>query len=817
MIIHKPFPRLLPLLALVLATTACSLAGEPPVTYVIVTSALDVSVAQLPTDTPQPSPTPEPTFTPTPDVAPDVGLRSAERLLLDGYFEDAVTTYQQVINRGDSTDEQRAAAAFGSGQAALRAGLFDQAVNVLTVLVTDYPNDYRAPQGYFLRGDAYMGLSNWAAAIADFQRYLQLRPGVIDSYAQERIGDAHLALGQQSEALTSYELATQANRSLVPALALREKVAQIYLNSGNRPGAIAQYDAILGVAVNAPYRASIEFTAAKTLVDAGDLTNGIARMQRIFNTYTETPQALQAMQILLQNGRTLDTYQQGKVYYANQDYQNAIVAFNTYSSETELVKIDPNVYLLLGRAYREVGNAAAALVAFDTIVKQYPTDPLLGEALLEQGRTRFLSGDTPGAIEFYLTIAANYSYLTDISSEALWRAGYLYSTTGQAAQARATFEQLAERYPRTSQAVSGLMIAADAALAAGTNDVAELLYSKVATLATVGTDKGNAFLQIGRLAKQRGDAANANAAFDQAIAAAPDSYISARAADLRGGIPPFQRPAGLQFEFDEMQQLTDAENWLRTTFNIPAEQASPLWVLSPELEADPRVIRGRELWLVGVNDAAETEFLDVLEQYKSDGLASYRLSLFLRGLGAYYPSQVGAANVITAAGISTLQAPPYIARLRYPTYYRDVVLRTSQQHGLDPLLLWALIRHESLFDTYATAAAGEKGLTQVIPSTADYIAQQLNWQDYQHADLFRPYAGIAFGAFYLDEQLDRFDGYVYPALAGYNAGPGRAITWLDLAGNDPDRYMATISIASTQLYIQRIYSHYAVYRALYGT
>ncbi|MBC8170207.1 MAG: lytic transglycosylase domain-containing protein [Anaerolineae bacterium] len=385
------------------------------------------------------------------------------------------------------------------------------------------------------------------------------------------------------------------------------------------------------------------------------------------------------------------------------------------------------------------------------------------------------------------------------------------------AQARATFEELAERYPKTTQAVSGLTIAADNALAAGTNDVAELLYSRVATLATVGTDKGNAFLQIGRLAKQRGDLTNANAAFDQAIAAAPDSYISARAADLRLGLPPFQRPAVLNFEFDEVQQLADAENWLRTTFNIPAEQASPLWVLSPELEADPRVIRGRELWLVGVNDAAATEFFDVLEQYKTDGLASYRLALFMRGLGAYYPSQVGAANVITAAKISTLQAPAYIARMRYPAYYRDVVLRTSQERDIDPLLLWALIRHESLFDTYATAAAGEKGLTQVIPDTADYIAQQLNWQDYQHADLFRPYAGIAFGAYYLDEQLERFDGYVYAALAGYNAGPGRAITWLEIAGSDPDRFMSTISIASTQLYLQRIYSHYALYRALYGT
>ena len=37
------------------------------------------------------------------------------------------------------------------------------------------------------------------------------------------------------------------------------------------------------------------------------------------------------------------------------------------------------------------------------------------------------------------------------------------------------------------------------------------------------------------------------------------------------------------------------------------------------------------------------------------------------------------------------------------------------------VLLFSLIRHESLFDTYATAAAGEKGLTQVIPPTGSVI------------------------------------------------------------------------------------------------
>ena len=37
-------------------------------------------------------------------------------------------------------------------------------------------------QAYFLRGDAYLGLSQWNEAIADFQQYLTMRPGLIDSY-----------------------------------------------------------------------------------------------------------------------------------------------------------------------------------------------------------------------------------------------------------------------------------------------------------------------------------------------------------------------------------------------------------------------------------------------------------------------------------------------------------------------------------------------------------------------------------------------------------------------------------------------------------
>jgi len=786
------------------------------VTYVVVTSPpQNISQNAQPT-TPPPSTSDQPTLQPssTPDVPPQITLQIADRYLLDGRYENAVFTYQILLDLGDAVPADiRAAAAYGMGQAALREGLFAQAVDAMTILINGFPNDFRAVQAYFLRGDAYLGLSQWQAAVDDFRQYLTLRPGVIDSYAYERIADALINLNQYDEALGNYQLATQSNRSTIPQAALMEKVARLHRLNNNPQAAIAQYDGILSFAQNVPYRASVELMAAQTLIDSGDLTNGILRLERVFNEYPGTDSAYDAMLVLMQNEVTLNSYRVGQAYFTAGEYQAAVDAFNRYSTEVSLGEIPPRYYLLLGQAYRAVGNDDAARVAFQTIIDQFPTDPLFGDALLEQGRTFFLAGDNENAITTYLSIADTYSYLPETAAEALWRAGYLYGTNEEPVRSREIFTRLADTFPNTEQAVSGLTIAASAAVASDEPLVAETLYARLATVVT-GSEQAEAYLQLGRLAQQREDTAAAEAAFNQAIAAAPDTYYSARAQDLRVGRAPFTPPAQYVWEFDDAAQVAQAEDWLRTTFGVV--QAGPLWPLDLTLEQDPRIVRGRELWAVGVFDAAQTEFLDIIRDYADDPLRSYQLAIYTRIIGAYYPSIVAAANLIIESGQSTLAVPPYIARLRYPAYYGAEVRRIAESYGFDPLVMFALIRHESLYNTYATAAAGEKGLTQVIPPTADYIAGELNWPDYQHSDLFRPYAGVAFGAFFLAENLGRFEGSVYPALAGYNAGPGRAIDWLALSGGDPDRFMANITISSTRLYIQRIYSHYNIYRALYG-
>ncbi|MCC6615454.1 MAG: tetratricopeptide repeat protein [Anaerolineae bacterium] len=800
--------QLLPILALLWLLSACSLTQttEQQPNIIIAPNetqaAFELSLTQLAL-----------LPTPTATLAPDALLQSADRKLLNGYYEAAVDQYQLVLAQGEyAPADERATAALGLGRSALREGLFEEAANALTIFVDQFPQDSRVAQAYFLRGDAFLGLSRWDNAIADFNVYLASRPGLIDSYAYERIGDAQLALGQFDQAVGSYQASASADRGLVPQLILREKLAQLYISAGQPANAVAQYDAILSVARNAPYRASIAYAAAQALLDGGDFTSGLARMQEIFEQYSDRPEAYQAMQALLQNGITVDPFQRGQVSYAYGDYTDAIEAYNTYSTQHPLTDIPPQMFMQLGRAYREVGNPAAAITAFQSVIDQYPTSTSFGDALLEQGRTYFLSGDIPTAIDQYMRIADTYDYLPQ-AAEALWRAGYLYGTNDEPELAATIFEQLADRYPDTEQARDGLLLAANASMQTGNLGAAERFYAALASTAT-GDLQAEAYLNVGRLALQRGDAGIANQALQQAAQAAPDSYFSARARDIRDSRAPFARPTTYQFQFDDAADVAQAESWLRQMFGI--EQEGSLWQLSPALQADARLIRGTELWGVAAYDEARAEFDDLLNTTEDDALASYQLAIYWRQIGAYQASIQAAANIIDAANISTLEAPPYIARMRYPVYYLDVVQTEADKYDIDPLLLFALIRHESLFDANATAAAGEKGLTQVIPSTGEYIAQQLDWPGYQHSVLFRPYASVAFGAYYLHEQLMRFDNNVPASLGAYNAGPGNAAQWLALSGGDPDLFISSITISSTRTYVTRIYGYHAIYRALYG-
>jgi soluble lytic murein transglycosylase len=106
---------------------------------------------------------------------------------------------------------------------------------------------------------------------------------------------------------------------------------------------------------------------------------------------------------------------------------------------------------------------------------------------------------------------------------------------------------------------------------------------------------------------------------------------------------------------------------------------------------------------------------------------------------------------------------------------------------------------------------------QIMPSTGASIAGSMDWPpNFDADDLYRPIVSINLGTHYLVYNRNAFNGDIYAALAAYNAGPGNAVIWKGLAGDDPDLLLEVIRFEETRQYIRYIYEIYSIYRALYN-
>jgi soluble lytic murein transglycosylase len=162
------------------------------------------------------------------------------------------------------------------------------------------------------------------------------------------------------------------------------------------------------------------------------------------------------------------------------------------------------------------------------------------------------------------------------------------------------------------------------------------------------------------------------------------------------------------------------------------------------------------------------------------------------------------------------RAPLAFWQLSYPRPYSATVRATAAEYDLDPLLIWAIMRQESRFDPQALSYAGARGLMQVMPSTQEWVAEQVA-EDIPPGDAFTPEASIRMGAWLLRFLLDYFDGDLELALAAYNGGAGSVEIWqADPLVSDRDDLLRWIGFGETREYLGHVLLNYRVYQALYA-
>jgi soluble lytic murein transglycosylase len=402
-------------------------------------------------------------------------------------------------------------------------------------------------------------------------------------------------------------------------------------------------------------------------------------------------------------------------------------------------------------------------------------DPTLGSlAIYRRARVLVRLGDA-GAQEALSGFAQSYPADT-AAPTALYMLGDMLVDRGDWNGAGRWFSELIARYPADLRASLARFRLAAQALREGLSDSAAGLFQ--GEIDAGAPQRLSARFWSGKLERLGGDSVAARAAW---LALAREDSIGYYGLRARRelGLPPLKIAAATQ----------------------PAPAASVATALG----------RIDTLLLAGLDTAAQAEVRAVLgraPQLDLDGLLAWSGGLAARGFG---PASV------RLGWQAALKAPndPRVLRAIFPWPNRRAVEAEAAEFGVDPFLLVAIVRQESVFDAQALSPAGARGLAQLLPGTAALTARGLDVTFYPEW-ITVPDLNLHLGAAHLQELLQRFDGRVEVAAAAYNAGGAAVARWLTRPGaSDPDEFVELIPFQETRGYVRAVLRNRELYHALY--
>ncbi len=473
----------------------------------------------------------------------------------------------------------------------------------------------------------------------------------------------------------------------------------------------------------------------------------------------------------------------GNAYWENKEFGRAATSYGQATPSAQ------NLYRN-GRGLQLSGEREKAQLAFQRMLSEFPNERETGKALL---RLAELTRTGTESLPLLDQVIANFP---GQAGEALTRKAKILQTQNNDSGAKDALKQLITKFASSEQAAEYRWKVAKQKAKTGDYEDAWKWAGAIPVNNPNSILAPRAGFWVGKWATKLGKEAEAKQAYAYVVSKFPYSYYAWRSAST----------LGLEVgDFNTVRDMSpEMVDRLRPLPPAGSETFKELYLLGQEKDA----------WLQWEAEFTNKAQPKVAEQF-TEGLMQLARNNYVGGIS-------------TVAKLEDRDKPEEVAeyqqlsknnmywQARYPFPYFDEINKWSQERKLNPFLVVALIRQESRFQEKIKSIADATGLMQVLPSTAKWIAPQID-VDYANTDITDPNDNIMYGTWYLDSTHKQYQNSSLLAVASYNAGPGNVSKWLKtLPKEDSDEFVESIPFPETKNYVRQVLGNYWNYLRIYN-
>jgi soluble lytic murein transglycosylase len=468
-------------------------------------------------------------------------------------------------------------------------------------------------------------------------------------------------------------------------------------------------------------------------------------------------------------------------YWQNKEYRKAADAYL-------LARLTPRNLYRAAKGFEQNGNKQEAIDTYQKLLKEFHDAQEAGLALLK------LAGLSSGkeALSYLDLVIKKFPLQTP---DALHSKIIILKALGKNIEATQTEQKLLQNYADSEATVQyrwniAQKLAAKKDLANAWKWLEPVIKSnaKSDSLAEISFWAGKYALKIGRQQ-------DAKAAFTNAIARSPESYYAWRSAVFLG------LPVG---DFTTLRPMTPK-------IELPSARSIPL-AGSETFKELFRLGQDREAWNLFLAEYGDRQIPSINQQFTEGSMLMTKGQprkgiLLIRDLK-------NRDNPQEKLQFQALRKTSEYWLTLFPFPFQKYILDSSKENQLNPLLTVSLIRQESSFEPKIDSSVGAAGLMQLMPDTAQWIAEQMKFEKYE---IEQPEDNIKIGTGYLAYLHKTYKDNSLLTVASYNAGGQNVTKWVEKHSlKDPDILVKNIPFPETKDYVESVFGNYWNYQRIYN-